>query len=586
VAGGCGDPHVGVLTASVHPCTISRRGAAHRVARRRTRARPALRRRAVSEPVDRLHVDVLGPMRVRDAASGREATPDGPRPRRLLALLVLHRGRSVSTDALVETLWPTNPPRDPTAALHNQVSRLRKALPEGVVVSTGSGYRIDPARVSVDADRLAAAIQALRDDAATSAVVDEILQRWDGPAYPDLDDTDDGRAVAVRLAELRIRARELSADCRLARGETDGLVAEVAALADEEPLRERPRGLLTQALAVTGRRVEALRVYDDFRRLLGDELGIEPSPVLAAQHAALLRTGDPAPAGPRADGPSAADATSVWVPATRLPVPATSLVGRDAFAADLVGAVSQHRLVTVVGPGGVGKTRLLVEIGRRLHDRAPDTPVVLCELATSTAESAVDAVAAALAIEGRPGQGLIDRIPALLADRRVVLLLDNCEHVLDPLAALAERPARHQRVHHREGRDLRLHPGPRPRRARPRHHGQRRHAGGRFAPQRPGPTDRAAHARPLPHPVDRPVRRRAAQPRRAVQRRDVRRRWRSRRPGSPRDRARHVGRHEHRRVPRPLRPGHGHRRPVRARRRDGRAPLPVHTPRCIDHDPC
>ena len=121
------------------------------------------------------------------------------------------------------------------------------------------------------------------------ATIDDILDRWHGPAYPELDDVDEGRAESVRLGELRIRAVELRAESRLAHGDTDGLVAELAALADEEPLRERPRALLMAALADAGRHVEALRVYDDFRRLLGDELGIEPSPALAAQHADLLR---------------------------------------------------------------------------------------------------------------------------------------------------------------------------------------------------------------------------------------------------------------------------------------------------------
>lgn len=372
---------------------------------------------------DRLRLDVLGPIRVLDS-EGRDVTPEGVLQRRLLALLVLRRGRVVLVDSAIDVLWPVRPPRDPVAALHNHLFRLRRRLPGDMIELTGNGYRLAPSRIDLDADRLAAALSA--EGAAAPAVlatIDEVLARWHGPAYPELDDVDEGRAESIRLGELRVRAREVRAECWLATGVTDGLVAELAALVDEEPLRERPRALLMAVLAATGRTVEALRVYDDFRRLLSDELGIEPSSALAAQHADLLGGADAA----------------VWAPASRLPVPVTSVVGRDALVVEVVAMVEAHRLVTLIGPGGVGKTRLLLEVGRRLRAEHPDRPVVMCELATASEESAVDAVAAALVIEGRPGVGLADRVAAVLDDSEVVLLLDNCEHVLDPIAGLVER---------------------------------------------------------------------------------------------------------------------------------------------------
>ena len=167
---------------------------------------------------------------------------------------------------------------------------------DGVIESTGNGYRLSPSTIDLDADRLAAALSA-RDaaDPSAPATIDEILARWQGPAYPELDDVDDGRAESTRLGELRIRAVETRAEARLAAGVTEGLIVELATLADEEPLRERPRALLMTALATAGRNAEALRVYDDFRRLLGHELGIEPSAALAAQHASLLAGTDAAP---------------------------------------------------------------------------------------------------------------------------------------------------------------------------------------------------------------------------------------------------------------------------------------------------
>ncbi|MDX5310384.1 MAG: AfsR/SARP family transcriptional regulator, partial [Rhodococcus sp. (in: high G+C Gram-positive bacteria)] len=335
---------------------------------------------------DRVRVEVLGPIRVLDG-DRRDITPDGLLQRRLLALLVLRRGRVVPAHSAVDALWPSRLPADPAAALQNHMFRLRRGLPHGLIESVGEGYRLDPARVEVDADRLVAVSTGGTTDAAE---IEAVLARWQGPAYPELDDVDEARVEATRLEELRFRAREVRAEARLARGDTDGLVAELAALADAQPSRERPRGLLMTALAATGRRAEALRVYDDFRRLIGDELGIEPSPALAAHHTELL-----------------AGATDrVWAPVGRLPVPATSLVGRDALAAEVTGLTESGRLVTLVGPGGVGKTRLLLETGHRLRAARPDRPVVLCELATAEPDSAVDVVAAALRIDARPGTAL------------------------------------------------------------------------------------------------------------------------------------------------------------------------------------
>ena len=225
------------------------------------------------------------------------------------------------------------------------------------------------------------------------------------------------------LAELRVRAAEVRAERRLAAGVTDGLVAELAALADENPLRERPRELLMSALAATGRHAEALRVYDDFRRLLAEELGIAPSPALSAKQAELLRGIDVAP----------------WKPTRRLPLAVTSLEGRTETMHQIVALAEARRLLTLVGPGGVGKTRLLIETGHRLQAARPERPVVMCELAGASQESAVDVVAAALTIDRRAGEVLAERLAAVLAETEVVLLIDNCEHVLDPIADLVDR---------------------------------------------------------------------------------------------------------------------------------------------------
>ena len=372
---------------------------------------------------ERWKVQVLGPIRVLDP-TGAEVTPDGALQRRLLALLVLGRDRVVSVDAAVDALWPGDPPRDPLGALQNHVSRLRRSLPEGLIVSSGDGYRLSSSGIDLDADRLVAQLHEDRLPPGNADELAALLDRWHGPAFAELLDVDEGRAESSRLAELQIRARELHAEHRLAAGQADDVVSELAALAEAEPLRERPRALLMAALDATGRRVDALRVYDDFRRLLGDELGIEPSPVLVAQHAALLDR----------DVEEAR-----WVPSGGLPTPTTSLIGRSSLVDEVTTLVGSRRLVTLLGPGGVGKTRMSLEVGQRLaHDR-PDRPVVLCELATAAEHTALDVVAAALGIDARPGVPTAERVASVLDDTEVVVVLDNCEHVLDPIAELAER---------------------------------------------------------------------------------------------------------------------------------------------------
>ena len=210
---------------------------------------------AVAARGTRLAIEVLGPLRVL-APDGRDLTPDGGLQRRLLALLVLRRGLVVSIEAAIDALWPRDAPRDPVAALHNHLFRLRRVLPDGLIDSTADGYRLDPTGIDLDADRLVETLASLDTacDPAPLATLDDLLARWHGPAYPELGEVDDGRAEAARLDDVRVRLIEARAERRLASGATDGLVAELTALADAEPLRERPRALLMTALTATGRR--------------------------------------------------------------------------------------------------------------------------------------------------------------------------------------------------------------------------------------------------------------------------------------------------------------------------------------------
>ena len=361
-------------------------------------------------------IGVLGPLVV----VGDDAAPiplRGARPRRLLALLVARLGRAVAADELVEVLWGGDLPAHPGAALQSQVHRLRRQLgPAGVWVATeGSGYRLACAPEEVDAVRFeqlvaTAKARSVEPDVALREL-EEALRLWRGRAYADVGDHDELRVEAARLDELRAEAAEFRADLLLAAGRVSEAARAVEELAAEHPYRERPVAVRMRALGRQGRHVDALRAYDAFRRRLGEDLGLEPSPELRFLEGDLLRHSAPLP------------------PAIGLP--GNSFVGREVDLADAAALVERARLVTFTGPGGVGKTRLAAHVAARVASRFPDG-IYRCELAPlRDPEAVTGAVASALQVEERTGRRLIDRAVEYLQPKEALLLLDNCEHVLD-----------------------------------------------------------------------------------------------------------------------------------------------------------
>jgi predicted ATPase len=262
---------------------------------------------------------------------------------------------------------------------------------------------------------------------------------WRGPALADVADAPFATATITRLSELRLAAAEDRIEAELALGKGAELVPEVEELAGEHPLRERLRGQLMRALYAAGRQADALRVFEDTRMLLAAQLGVDPSPALSDVHLAILRAELPvSPVQARA-------------PARRrgnLPAQLTSFVGRDEDLERVASRLlAESRLVTLTGPGGAGKTRLAVETGARVADEladgvwfvplAPVRDAIDVPQAVLTALGAwpVDPVEAARLAAMEP----LDRLAEVLAARSVVLVLDNCEHVLDAVAALAAR---------------------------------------------------------------------------------------------------------------------------------------------------
>ncbi|MFI6537710.1 BTAD domain-containing putative transcriptional regulator [Nonomuraea sp. NPDC050547] len=368
---------------------------------------------------------VLGPLEV--IADDRPVGVPERKVRALLAGLLAHHGRVVPSVRLIESLWGPEPPGNPLAALRAKVSQLRRALDEAepgarlLVVTRAPGYLIE---ADTDAHRFQATLDRLPSTGGPgerAAVLAEALAWWRGPAFADFADSPLVHRTAVRLEEQRLAAVEDYADVRLALGQDAELVGELSELTAQHPLRERFHALLMRALYRSGRQADALEVYRALRERKREELGLDTAPELAALHQAILEQRPalhrPAPA------PEPAPA--------RLPEPLTELVGREEALAGLLGLAASARLVTLTGSGGVGKSRLALEAARRLSDRFPDG-AHLVELSASSESEVPGVVAAAL--------GLRDdgELAAALGTRRALLILDNCEHVVEPVAKLAD----------------------------------------------------------------------------------------------------------------------------------------------------
>ncbi|MFF2945141.1 BTAD domain-containing putative transcriptional regulator [Streptomyces niveus] len=389
---------------------------------------------------------VLGPLTVRSGEGGRSVVrvPEA-KVRALLAVLLTHEGRPVRPDRLVDDLWGAEPPGKPANALQGKVSQLRRAIGRDRVVLGPAGYALDLTGAEVDTDRFRELL--VRAGAAATArtrvdILDEALGLWRGAAYADFRDESFVRTAVRRLEELRLTALEDQAQARLDLGEHTQVAGELTALAARHPLRERLRLLQMRALYRAGRQGEALESYAELRALLVAELGADPGPEVSALHTAILRQ-DPSltlSAPPVPPVPLASPLPST----APLPTPLTTLVGRDDAVHEVGRLLSTARLVTLTGAGGVGKTRLALAAAGRLADTcASEFPdgVRLVELAGTLGDDVAGAVAAALGLRDDAAAATTadDRVAAALRERRTLLVLDNCEHIVEPVARLAER---------------------------------------------------------------------------------------------------------------------------------------------------
>jgi len=381
---------------------------------------------------------LLGPV---EAARDGELLPvGGPRQRALLVLLLLAEGRPVSADRLAEELWAGEPPGGASVTLPSYVSRLRAALGPGVqIMGGGHGYSLGVDREQIDVAQFERLIdegrKALARGAAQASAerLRAALALWRGKPFEGVDAEGALRLEAERLDDLRLTASEALIDAELQLGASDEVVEELEALVEAHPYRERLWELLMLALYRAQRQADALEAFRRVRSRLHDDLGIEPGERLTALERAILRQAVP-PAQPIAERHN-------------LPAPLTSFIGREAELAEVERLVGEARLVTLTGVGGVGKTRLAVEAARRVLWDFPE--VVFVDLSAISGASGVTArVAAALGVRERADRPLEEQIAARIGSARLLLVIDNCEHVRESVAALlAGILARSQELH-------------------------------------------------------------------------------------------------------------------------------------------
>ncbi len=434
-------------------------------------------------------IRVLGPLEVIDGA-GAAVALSSSKLRRLLAALVIDAGSVVSADRLADVLWGDDQPEHTAGALQSLVSRLRRRLPasstrDGIdLVTRAPGYalhldegvldvhvfrrRLDQARATLD-----------RDPAGAARLLDDALAAWRGDAYAEFRDEPFARAEAARLEELRATAREERVAAALAQGATDEAVAMLEVLTADHPMRERPQALTMTALYRAGRQAEALAAFRRYRDLLDRELGLDPSTELLDLERRVLQ-GDPGLAGPAArraevgtvvsddggpdggglegggpDGggpPEGGTHAEPPVPGRGVPgsggashgvVPARpDLIGRDQLGATVHEALDGARIVTLTGPGGVGKTSLAVQVANDRRGAAPDG-VWWCELAPVGADGEVaELILTVFDARVRPGMSVLDSVVDLLRRAELLLVLDNAEHVVEGVADLVSAVAR------------------------------------------------------------------------------------------------------------------------------------------------
>jgi predicted ATPase/DNA-binding SARP family transcriptional activator len=379
-----------------------------------------------------LDIRVLGSIEL--VRHGKPIPIGGPKPRLALALLVAHLGSVVSTDRICDELWGNSQPANPAGVLQSHLSRLRRLLrPDAEIVARPPGYLLDAPPDTIDAGRFELLYERAAAASDPRTVVD-LLERahacWRGPAFGEFVEQEWAIPVAVRLDELHAHASEDLFEARLALGADPMLVGDLEAAVVEQPLRERLWCQLVVALYRGGRAAEALRRAEAYRVLLREELGLDAPPTFRELEERILN-----------DDPTLMHGTheARRSQPRRRTSETTRLVGRRHEMEELVVLIRSERMVTLNGPGGVGKTRLAKRLANELWDEF-DGEVFVAELAAvHDPGSTVAAIAAAADVQQRQHLSIEETLIDYLRSRRALLVLDNCEHLRATVASLSER---------------------------------------------------------------------------------------------------------------------------------------------------
>jgi basic membrane lipoprotein Med (substrate-binding protein (PBP1-ABC) superfamily)/DNA-binding SARP family transcriptional activator len=381
---------------------------------------------------------LLGPLEV--LIDGNEVPLGAPKQRALLITLLLHPNQVVSVDRIIDDVWGERAPRTAQHSVQLYVSELRKALGDDRgtrIVTRSPGYelKVDPEAIdSVRFERLVdAGVDVLvADPVAAVSLLEEALELWRGPALVDVAYEDFAQSEIRRLDELRLDAEDALDESRLWMGGSGSLVARLRRRAEDHPLRERTRGLYMQALAGHGRQADALRTFQDLRRRLGEELGIDPSPELCRLEERILL-----------QDPMLAPASDTRAVSTRNPykglrpfleADAADFYGRAQLTARLASALEDARFVTAIGPSGSGKSSVLrAGLIPELRNNDALVPVVMVpgEHPFAALRVALDFEGQSDRVDGAPDDLWLVRAAdrVLNDDETLVVLIDQFEEL-------------------------------------------------------------------------------------------------------------------------------------------------------------
>ncbi|MBB5959749.1 putative ATPase/DNA-binding winged helix-turn-helix (wHTH) protein [Saccharothrix tamanrassetensis] len=371
---------------------------------------------------------LLGPVELRNV--GRRINLGAAKQQCLLAVLLWNTGQPIPIATLIDHLWDGNAPRHARQSIYSYVTRLRQALTAchaTIERTPGGGYLLDVDPDAVDVHRFRRLVSAARATAADRTrrerLFREALALWRGTPLAGVNGCWAER-VRAGLEDMRTEACLAWADAALAVGESAAVVTSASAMLGAHPLNEPLAALLMRALDSEGRQAEALACYARMRSRLRDELGTEPGPVLRGVHQRLL--GDIGVAPPTSGGRQCQT---------------DRLIGREAERVDLTRQIAEHRLVTVVGLGGGGKSTLAIHVARSLRGRFPDGVAVLDMSVLTEVREAIGALGCLLHVTPEPPEDLLSAVERALDDRRCLVVADNCEHVSTHTAAFLGRLA-------------------------------------------------------------------------------------------------------------------------------------------------